>query len=437
MKYLIIGNGVAGISAAFTIRERDDTAEITVVSTESDYFYSRTALMYAFMDRMGRRDLEPYERKVYDKQSIRRVNARAIQLDSDSHTVSLDNGRILHYDRLLLATGSVPRAPDWPGLNEAKKGVCHFVTLQDLDECERLTRTSSEAVLVGGGLIGVELAECLVHHGRKLTFLVKDPWYWPVALGGEEGEMISGHIRRHGINLLLNEEIGSVLNDQDSRVRAIRTMSGREFTCQMLGIAIGVRPCVDWLRLVLTPPALNRGIVIRPDFRTSLSDVFAAGDCAELDTGGELGLVEQIWYSAKRQGELAGRSMLGDAIDYRPPIFYNSAKFFDIEYTTVGQVNDAPAGASSFYCRIPGKEVSVRIVEHLGAVIGFNMLGSRWNHTFFERWITERRNLDYVIKALHLAQFDVEFGRMDLRPVRAEYARYQVEAAKRVVPGDR
>jgi NAD(P)H-nitrite reductase large subunit len=412
MRFLIVGNGVAGITAAFTIRAREPKAEITVVSAESDYFFSRTALMYAFMDRMSLRDLEPHERTVYDRQAIRRVRGRVVDLDGAAHTARLDDGQALKYDRLLIATGSIPRRPDWKGLNEAKDGVCHFVTVQDLAKCEKLTQTSREAVLVGGGLIGVELAECLVHHGRKLTFLVREPWYWPVALGGEEGAMISEHIRGHGVNLLLGEQVGEVMSDRSGRVSAIRTQGGQKFTCQMLGIAVGVRPCVDWLQQVSTPPAIGRGIVVRSDFSTSLPDVFAAGDCAETASG-----CEQIWYSAKRQGELAGRSMLGDQIDYQPPVFYNSSKFFEIEYTTVGRVNDAPSGARNFYHRVPHREASVRIIEHDGAVIGFNMLGSRWEHTVLERWILERRSLEYVLGVLGQAQFDHEFGRLDLRGI--------------------
>jgi NADPH-dependent 2,4-dienoyl-CoA reductase/sulfur reductase-like enzyme len=414
MKYVIIGNGVAGIAAAFTIRSREATADITVISGESDYFYSRTALMYSFMDRMSLRDLEPHERKIYDRQSIRRVRAWVVDLNASEHTIKLDSGEIVPYDRLLLSTGSVPRRPDWKGLEQAGEGVCHFVSLQDLENCEKLTRTSRQVVLVGGGLIGIELAECIVHHGRELTFLVREPWYWPVALGNEEGAMISAHIRRHGVNLLLNDEVAEVIAGSRGRVRAVRTTSGGEFPCQMLAIAIGVRPCIDWLARVSTPPAMGRGIIVDYDFSTSLPDVFAAGDCAETPIG-----VEQLWYSAKRQGELAGRSMLGDSIEYRPPVFYNSSKFFEIEYTTVGRVNDAPADAVNLYHRFPGRETSIRIVEHGGAVIGFNMLGSRWNHTILERWILERRSLKYVLSALHQAQFDVEFGRMSLESLSA------------------
>jgi NADPH-dependent 2,4-dienoyl-CoA reductase/sulfur reductase-like enzyme len=176
---------------------------------------------------------------------------------------------------------------------------------------------------------------------------------------------------------------------------------------------------------------MKRGIVISPSFETSLDNVWAAGDCAEFERHGQW-TVEQIWYSAKRQGELAARAMLGDAITYEPPIFYNSAMFFEIEYTSSGMVNDAPPGAITFFCRIPGKEASVRIVEHQGAVVGVNMLGARWNHTFFERWIADRRTMDYVVEHLAEAQFDVEFGRIDISSVAPSYRLWKGQAAQSV-----
>jgi hypothetical protein len=111
---------------------------------------------------------------------------------------------------------------------------------------------------------------------------------------------------------------------------------------------------------------------------------------------------------------LAADAMLGDAVQYVPPIFYNSAKFFDIEYTTVGAVMNAPADSVSFFRRLPDADISVRVVEHDGAVIGFNMLGSRWDHTILQRWIQERRPLNYVRSRLKEAQFDVEFGRAQI-----------------------
>lgn len=419
MHYVIVGNGVAGITAAFTLREREATARITVISGETDYFFSRTALMYTFMDRMSPRDLEPYERKVYDRKKIERLRDWVVDLDANSRTLRLKSGTSLNYDRLLLATGSVPNSARWPGMDAVREGLAHFVSWQDLEECERLTASSRSAVIVGGGLIGVELAECLSFHGVKVTFLIRDPWYWPVALGGEEAEMITAHLRQHGIDVRLNESISEVKCSAEGRVSAIRTESGQEIACDFLGVCIGVHPAIDWLRQVSTPPRLGRGIQVTPAFETSLPDAWSAGDCAEIRLQDGSALVEQIWYSAKRQGELAAHAMLGDTVAYRPPIFYNSSKFLEIEFTTVGRVMNAPKGCVDFYRRIPGKQASIRILEHAGAVVGFNMLGARWDNGRLEQWIYERRPLRYVIEHLRQAQFDVEFGRLDLSTITA------------------
>lgn len=431
MRYVIIGNGVAGITAAFAIRAREETASITVISGESDYFFARTALMYAFMDRLTRRDLEPYERKVYDRQRIERIRDRVTDLDAPSHTLTLASGRQIRYNRLLIATGSLANLPAWAGIEQVRDGLVHFVTLQDLDRCEHLTKIGGKAVVAGGGLIGVELVECLHHHGMEVTFLVRDPWYWPAALGEPEGQMITEHLRRHGIDVIHDEVVCRVEVDGSGRVTSIATESGQAFPCDLFGVTVGVHPAVEWLVNVKTPPQVRRGIVADPAFRTSLPDVWAAGDCAEIHWEGRAPLVEQIWYSAKRQGDLAARSMLGDRIAYAPPVFYNSSKFFDIEYTTVGTFRTP--GGQDFRARVPGREVSVRIaVEPGGAVAGFNMLGSRWNHTVFERWIAERRPLAYCLDRLHQAQFDVEFGREDLTAIRRQYADWAALKAKAV-----
>ncbi len=428
MRYVIIGNGVAGVTAAFTLRARDAAAEILLLSGESDYFFSRTALMYAFMDRMSLRDLEPYERHVYAEQNIRLVRDWVTNLDASRRLLTLQSGSSLAYDRLLLATGSLGDAPDWPGLDHVREGAVHFVTLQDLQRAESLARTTREAVVVGGGLIGVELVECLVYHRQKVTFLVRAPWYWPGALAREEAEIVSEHIRRHGVDLRMDEEVAEVLAAPEGRVRAVRTKSGHEYSCQLLGIAIGVSPQIAWLRGVKTPPSLGRGIQVSSSFQTSLENVWATGDCAEFSANGQ-SLVEQIWYSARRQGELAALAMLGHQVRYDLPIFYNSAKFFEIEYTATGEISPSLPGAQTFFCRLPGREASVRITERAGSIIGVNMLGARWDHSIFERWIAEQRDMDYAISHLAEAQFDVEFGRVDLASVSGAYREWRARSA--------
>lgn len=419
MHYIIVGNGVAGIEAAFALRERlPDPAktQITIIGEESDYFFSRTALMYAYTEKMQRRDLEPYERKLYRQKHLTLRRARVVDLDADAQSITLDDGESLHYDRLLLAVGAKPRSADFAGLDQVRDGLVHFVSMQDLDRCERLTLTTQRAVIVGGGLIGVELAECLRHHGVEVTFLVREPWFWPAALGAEEGKFIAEHLRAKGVDLRLGEKMEEILVDDAGRVRALRTDTGEEIACQMLGIAIGVEPNCAWLGEVQTPPKVGRGIRVDRAFRTSLPQVWAAGDCVEIDQDDGATLVETIWYSAKRHGPLAAQSMLGDPVHYEAPIFFNSSKFFDIEFTTVGNLVDASPGSTTLFRKMPGRPISQRIVANAAdEVIGFNMLGSRFDHRYLIQWIQEKRGLDWVRENLSRAQFDVEFGRIPLQ----------------------
>lgn len=440
MRYAIVGNGVAGITAALELRKREPRAEINVISGESDYFFSRTALMYSFMDRMTRRDLEPLERGVFDAQRIGRVRGWVTDLDAQSRTLALSDGRKLAWDRLLLTSGSSPRRPQWLGLDQVRSGLVNFVSMQDLEACEGAAQRGGKAVVVGGGLIGIELVECLRWAGMQVTFLIREPWYWPVALSQAESAMVLEHMRHHGINVVIGEAVTRVETDLQGAVTAVATEQGTRYECCALGVSIGVQPAVDWLRKVSTAPRVGRGIVVDPGFRTSLDGVFAAGDCAELELPGCAPLVEQIWYSAKRQGRLAAHSMLGEPVHYIPPIFFNSSKFFEIEFTTVGRFANesltaelpAPNAQHVFYFRYPDKDASVRIAEQGGAVQAFNMLGSRWDHNKFEQWIEERRSLDAVMDRLHQAQFDVEFGRLDLAPARAAFPQWRAANAARV-----
>lgn len=418
MRIVIVGNGVAGITCALTARERDPDAEIAVIGGETEYFFSRTALMYAYMDRLDRRDLEPYERGVYARQRIELVHDWVVDHDAAGRRVRTERGGWRPYDRLVFAVGARPNRVPWDGLDAVRDGLVHFVSMQDLDACERLTPSTRQAVVVGGGLIGIELVECLRHHGVEVTFLVREPHYWPVALGQQEAEFVAAHMRDHGVDVRLSEELSRVQVDGDGRVAAVRTSAGDELPCQLLGVAVGVHPAIERLAAFQDPPPLGHGIVVDETLQTSLPGVFACGDCAEIRLPGwhqgDRPLIELIWYSARRQGRLVGHNLFGDGRTYRPPTFFNSSRFFEIEYTTVGEVMDAPADSPTLYLRVPGRPISVRVVHDGARVLGFNMLGARWDHEILGRWVEERRSPEYVMRHLGEAQYDVEFGRLKL-----------------------
>ncbi len=437
MKVVIIGNGLAGVTCALNVRKRQPTAEVTVIGKETDYFYSRTGLMYAFMNRLSRQDLEPFEREVYSKQRINLVRDQVVGIEPQARRVELRAQGYLSYDKLVLATGAIPAIYPWPGLeaehqsntgqSHRESGVVHFVSMQDLDACEALTPTTKQAVVVGGGLIGIELAESLSFHGINVTFLVREQTFWPVALAAEESKIVFEEMRRHGIDVRLGEEISKVTKDSHGRVSNILTNRGSILSCQMLGICVGVKPDLRLLENKSHLPAVQRGILVDRSFRTSVPDIFACGDCAEVIlhdphlsadfVNPKRTLAELIWYSAKRQGEHAAKSLCGDALPYAPPLFFNSSKFFDIEYTTVGDAQAcAKENPALFLDRSgPKRAASLRIVyssENEERVLAFNVLGGRADHEVLSRWIEERKTLKYCIAHLKEAQFDVEFGRV-------------------------
>jgi NAD(P)H-nitrite reductase large subunit len=184
---------------------------------------------------------------------------------------------------------------------------------------------------------------------------------------------------------------------------------------------IGVVPNTGFLAGGALSLAANGAIETNDALRASAPDVWAAGDCANVTWGDGSRRPEQLWYTAREQGRLAARSMLGDEVGYRRGTPYNSAKFFDLEYTTAGDVPVSidlegnpvvpPANLRTWFQRAPGRFESQRIVVNGERVVGFNMLGSRWNHEPLLDWIHERRPLDWVLKHLAEAQFDEEFSK--------------------------
>jgi NADPH-dependent 2,4-dienoyl-CoA reductase/sulfur reductase-like enzyme len=418
MHYVVLGNGVAGIEAGLALRARDARARISVVSAEHDHLFSRPALMYVFAGQTRLRDTEPYDRAFYDRMRFERRSGRVEHLDAAGHALVFEDGARLGYDKLLLAVGSKAREAPWPGASGS--GLHYFVTLRDLEGLDRAARRGARALVVGGGLIGVEVAEILKARGLQVTFVIRESWYFPLALDEQESGLVAEHMRAHGVDVRLRASVEEILRGADGSVRGMRLETGDEIPCEIVVSAIGVVPNTKFLEG--SGLALSTGGAIEVDaaLKTSAADVWAAGDCANVTWADGARRPEQLWYTARDQGRVAARGMLGDAAAYDRGAWYNSAKFFDLEWTTAGTVpvsldwDDTPMapapGVRSWFQRVPGRLESQRIVVEGERVVGFNMLGSRWNHEHFLDWIRERRPLDWVLAHLGEAQFDEELS---------------------------
>ncbi|GAB3824973.1 NAD(P)/FAD-dependent oxidoreductase [Hymenobacter jeollabukensis] len=410
MHLVIIGNGIAGVSCAQTVRRLRPEARITLVSAESAHHFSRPALMYLYMGHLRWPDVKPFEDWYWVENRLELVHDRATRIDADAHTVHLAAGPSLAYDALLLATGATTQYYDWPG--QDLRGVQGLVSKADVELMADLTRDVREAVVVGGGLIGVEMAEMLRTRGLAVTMLVRDRHYWGSVLPPEEAALVDAQLRRHGVRVQYGTELAEILGDASGRVRAVRTSGGQELPCQWLGVATGVVP-----NLALTAGTsieTDRGILVDEYLRTSVPGIFAAGDCAQRRTPppGEAA-IEPLWYTGRMQGETVAHTICGQPTAYQRGPWFNSAKFFDLEYQTYGQVPARPAdGKASFWWQHPTAPLGLRLhyrADASRALLGVNALGLRLRHDVCDQWLRRATPVPEVLAQLGAANFDPEF----------------------------
>jgi len=414
MHVAIVGNGVTGVSAALRLRALRPDWRITLVSGESSYHYSRPALMYVFMGHMRYQDTKPFPDSFWGEQRLELVRAWVTRLDLEQKRLELHGRTPLAFDQLLLATGSKSNRFGWPGQElEGVQGLWDLMDLKRLSEsCERGARA---AVIVGGGLIGVELAEMLHARGLHVTFLVREKSYWNGILPPEESAMVTREIRAHGVELRLERQLASIEDDGQGRVAAVVTDRGERLPCQIVGLTAGVSPNLDLVKD--SGIKTGRGILVDRKLRTNVPDVYAAGDCAEIVQPGR-NLLQQVWYTGKMQGEHAAEVMCGAEQDYDSGLWFNSAKFFDLEYQTYGRVNLKVPGEENLYWEHAGGRKALRLVHLGGQVIGINVMGLRLRHEVCERWLAEGRDVAHVLAQLGEANFDPEF-----------FARHEAEIA--------
>ena len=405
---VILGNGISGITAARHIRKRSDK-KITVISAESDYFFSRTALMYVYMGHMQWNHLKPYEDWFWKNNRIDLKTGWVQQINFAQKTLHFKNGETLDYDKLVLATGSIPNKFGWEGEN--LEGVQGLVSKQDLELLEKNTKNCKKAVVVGGGLIGVELAEMLRTRNIAVTMLVREKAFWHSVLPFENAKMIAEHIKSHGIDLRTETELDKIIPDENGRVKAIMTKSGEQIDCQLVGLCAGVRPNIDFLKD--SGLASNKGILVNSYLETNIPNVYAIGDCAEQQEAiGQRKPVEAVWYTGRMMGETLALTLTGKKSRYNPGNWFNSAKFFDIEYQTYGWVWPKPKENEQHFHwqhKDGTKAITISFDRYTNQFLGINTFGIRMRHKVLDRWLTEKRKINYVLANLKQANFDPEF----------------------------
>jgi NADPH-dependent 2,4-dienoyl-CoA reductase/sulfur reductase-like enzyme len=425
---VIIGNGVAGITAARHLRKNDASVRITVISAESEYFFSRTALMYVYMGHMKFEQIKPYEDWFWKKNRIDLIFDFVEEVKPEEKTLRLRSGEVLPYGKLVIASGSRPRFFDWPGRD--LEGVQGLVSLQDLENLERRTPPPMEgnsggmrAAIVGGGLIGVELAEMLLTRSVPVTMLVREKVFWGSVLTEKEGQRIGEHIRSHGVDLRLKTVMDRI-NGDGGRVSSVTTASGETVPCDLLGITTGVTPNIEFLDG--SGIEADRGILVDNSLQTNLPDIYAAGDCAQMRTPREgRRALEPVWYVGRMMGEVLGDILAGKNVQYLPGPWFNSAKFFDIEYQVYGNISTEPGQRETHFFREWSKEkfITLSFDPVSERFKGINSFGIRLRHEYFDRALREGKKVGEVVSSLHRANFDPEFTKKWTEKFKVDFQR--------------
>lgn len=405
---VIIGNGIAGATLAINLRKQSN-CKITLISAESATHFSRPALMYVYMGHMRYQDIVPYADWFWQEQSINLLHDKVEQIDFNKKQLVLQQRTPVRYDKLVLATGSGLAGTHW--LDANIKGVQGFVTLQDLELMQQQTQHINQAVIVGGGLIGIEMAEMLRSKNIAVTMLVRDRLFWRSNLPEQEAALVTKHILEHEIKLKFEDELAEIIADKNGQVRSIKTVAGQEIPCEFVGIATGVKPAVDFLRN--SDLAVDRGILVNDFFETSLPGVYAIGDCAQF-TNPKPGIpaLEQLWYTGRAHAETLAFTLAGTRTKYERGPWFNSAKFLDIEYQTYGFMpNNWPDAYDSLYWQHPTQPKAIRLFyeKETALLKGINLLGIRYRHDLCQHWFMQNYTLHQVMPELKAANFDPEF----------------------------
>lgn len=423
---VIIGNGISGVTLARHIRKLSDK-KITIISAESEYFFSRTALMYIYMGHMKFEHTQPYENWFWKKNRIELLNAYVEAVDTDNKSLKLANKSSLNYDKLVIATGSKPNKFGWPGQDlNGVMGLYHKQDLETLEKYAPNNKVSKRAVIVGGGLIGIELAEMLSSRHIPVTFLVRESSFWNGVLPEGESEMINRHIKNHHIDLRLSTNLKEIKSDKNGNVKSvIIEETGEEIPCDVVGLTAGVSPNIEFIKS--SKIETGRGVKVNRYLETNIADVYAIGDCAEQHEAiGNRRPIEAVWYTGRMMGETLAQTICGNRIPYNPGHWFNSAKFFDIEYQTYGWVHGKkgkPDYEAHFHWKHDDdtKCITVAFNKNTNEFLGINTFGIRMRHETFDKWLTEKRDVDYVMNHLSEANFDPEFYNRHETEIRSAY----------------
>jgi NAD(P)H-nitrite reductase large subunit len=343
MKYVVIGSGVAGIAAIEAIRSIHPSStrggdgggvEIDLVGDDPHGFYSRPGLAYYLTGELHDKALYPRTADDYRRMNFRYVKGRVVRIQRELRSLELDNQTHLPYDKLLIAAGAQALPLEVPGAH--LEGVLKLDHMQDAKRILKHARRGRTAVVVGGGITALELAEGLRARGMRVHYLLRGDRYWSNVLDEQESNIVEHRLQEEGVTLHYHAGISEVTG-KNGRVNGVSLLNGQAIKCDLVAYAIGIRPRVELAQGAGL--AVDRGILVNEFLQTNDPDIYAAGDVAQAyDPASGRSILDSLWNPARQQGTIAGLNMAGKRTAYIKSAPFNVTRLAGLTTTIIGTV---------------------------------------------------------------------------------------------------
>ena len=373
-KYLIIGNSAGGIGAVEAIREVDGKGAITIISDEPYYAYSRPLISDYLASHYPLEKMLYRQPEFYENNNIRTLlGEKVVSVDYKKHSVALESGRTVAWEKLLLATGGTPIFPAMEG-NDLK-GVFTFNRLDDAKAIDGYLEglgSRVRAVVIGGGLIGVSITEALVKRDVRVTIVEMKDRILNTILDEEASAMEADALAAAGVVMITDHTAGRINGFASGEVRGVTLDDGKLLPCELVIVAIGVQPRLD--AVSGSGIEINRGIVVDRTMASSVPGVYASGDVSEAyDFVYGINRPTPIWPNAYNGGRIAGLNMAGVLTEYDGGTAMNALKYFGVNILSAGMVTPPDASYESFSQR--HDDVYKRVILKDGLVVGMVYAG--------------------------------------------------------------
>jgi NAD(P)H-nitrite reductase large subunit len=333
MKIVIIGNSAASTAAIESIRKYDQKSTLVQLTDESDLLYSRCLLTYYLTDKLDKKGVAYREPDFHNKMNVHlQTNSRVVTVDPIQQILKCEHGKNIDFEKLLICTGGSPKLPNY--IQENTDGIFVLRTLNDADHIKKRLFYSKNAVILGGGLIGMRAAYALNKCGLGVTVIIRSNRILSQMLDFDSAQIILKQLKNKGIQVLTQTDLTEIVI-KNKKLIAVKTTHNQTIDCELLLVAKGVKPNIELIQN--TNIKKGYGIKINPTMQTNYPFIFAAGDVAEtFDITLEDYTINALWTCAVQQGRIAGLNIIGKKISYDGTLGMNSLNFFGIPLISFG-----------------------------------------------------------------------------------------------------